>query len=151
MDFKTNKLLAESHMGVVTSEDYVRWAVACLESDMDSKNIRILASLQKPLYSSEVDHYFRLCLKDLGWTMPERRECLLNYARDLAQQIVSGDLSPEDGCRKIYRIASALNYPQELMPWVYFDENLNPSTYHELEGAEWEDAVKDEAANLARL
>jgi hypothetical protein len=99
MDVKTNKLLADIHIGVVTSEDYVQWAVACLESGEDSKNIRILASLQKPLYSSEVDFYFSRCLKDLGWTIPQRRECLLNYARDLAQQIVSGDLSPQDAER----------------------------------------------------
>jgi len=151
MDLKTNKLLAESHLGVVTSEDYVRWAVACLESGQDSKNIRILASMQKPLYSSEVDFYFSRCLKDLGWTMPERRECLLNYARDLAHQIVSGDLSPRDGCRKIYLIASALQYPKELMAWVYFDDNLDPSTYNALEGAELDQAIKDEATNLARL
>lgn len=151
MDSRTNKLLAETHMGVVTSEDYVRWAVACLESDLDSKNIRILASLQKPLYSSEVDVYFKRCLQDLGWTMPEPRECLLNYARDVAQQIVTSELSPLDGCTKIYGIARALNYPQELMVWVYLDENLEPSTYNELEGAEWEHAVKAEAANLARL
>jgi hypothetical protein len=151
MDVKTNKLLADIHIGVVTSEDYVQWAVACLESGEDSKNIRILASLQKPLYSSEVDFYFSRCLKDLGWTIPQRRECLLNYARDLAQQIVSGDLSHQDGCRKIYRVALALNYPKELMEWVYFDDNLDPSTYNELEGAEWEDAIKNQAANLARL
>jgi hypothetical protein len=37
------------------------------------------------------------------------------------------------------------------MEWVYFDDNLDPSTYNELEGAEWEDAIKNQAANLARL
>ncbi len=151
MDFKTNKLLAESHAGVATSEEYVRWAVACLESGMDSKNIRILASLQKPLYSSEVDFYFTRSLQDLGWTMPGRRECLFNYARDLAQQIVSDDVSPRDGCRKIYLIASALQYPKELMAWVYFDDNLEPSTYNALEGTELDEAIKAEAAKLARL
>ena len=151
MDFETNKLLAETHMGVVTSEDYVRWAVTCLESGLDSKNIRILASLEKPLYSPDVDFYFRRCLKDLGWTMPERRECLLNYARDFARQVVSGDLSPDDGSTKIYRIAVALNYPQELMTWVYLHADLEPTTFRELQGAEWDEAIKNEAANLARL
>ena len=151
MDVRTNKLFAELHIGVVTSEDYVRWAVACLESDLDSKNIRILASLQKPLYSSEVDFYFKRCLQDLRWAMPERRECLLNYARDLAQQILSGDLSPQDGCKKIYRVALALNYPKELTEWVYFDDNMDPSTYNALEGTELDEAIKEEAAKLARL
>ena len=151
MNSETNKLLAQSHMGVVTSEDYVRWAVACLESNIDSKNIRILASLQKPLYSSEVDFYFKRCISDLGWTFPERRECLLEYARNLAQQILTGDLSPQDGCGKIYRIVVALDYPKELNTWIYLDDGLYWETYNELQGAEWDEAIKNEAILLTLL
>jgi hypothetical protein len=148
MDFETNKLLAENYMGMVTSEDYVQWAVTCLESDVDSKNIRILASLYKPLYSSEVEYYFSRCLKDLGWTRPEPRECLFNYARDLAQRILSGELSPQDGYSKIYNIALALNYPRELISWVYLDDSMELSIYNDSHGPEWEDAIRDEAARL---
>ena len=151
MNFETNRLLAESHMGLATSEDYVMWAVTCLESNVDSKNIRILASFQKPLHSSEVDDYFNRCMKDLGWTMPERRECLLQYARDLAQQILASDLSPLDGCSRIFKVVAALDYPQELTRWIYLYGGLNPSTYDELEGAEWDDEIKSEAALLAQL
>ena len=151
MNSETNKLLAERHMGLATSEDYVRWAVACLESDVDSKNIRILASLQKPLYSSEVDDYFNRCMEDLGWTMPEPRECLLQYARNVAQQILSNDLSPLDGCSKIFHIAAALNLPRELSPWIYLYEGFDPSTYDDLPEFELDEAIKSEAALLAQL
>ena len=146
MNSETNKLLAERHMGLATSEDCVRWAVACLESNVDSKNIRILASLQKPLYSSEVDDYFNRCMKDLGWTLPEPRDCLLEYARNVAQQILTNDLSPFYGCSKIFDIAVALDFPQELRPWIYLN-----STLDELPESEWDEEIKSEAMLLARL
>jgi hypothetical protein len=149
MNFETNKLLAESHLGLATSEDYVRWAVTCLESDVDSKNIRILASLQKPLYSSEVDDYFKRCMRDLGWTMPEPGECLRQYARELARQILANDLAPLDGCSRIFKVAAALDYPRELTMWIYLYEGLDPSTYDELQEADWDEAIKNEAILLA--
>jgi hypothetical protein len=46
MNSATNALLAQSYLGMATHEDYIDWAVSCLESDIDSKNIRILASRQ---------------------------------------------------------------------------------------------------------
>ena len=146
---ETNKLLAERYLGTATSEDFVDWAVACLESNLDSKNIRILASLQKPLHSSEVDDYFNRCLQDLGWTMPGRQECLLEYARSLAKQILSGDLTPVDGCRKMYRLVVALEYPRELMAWLYLDEGMDWN-YGELQGADLDNAILSEANRLVQ-
>jgi len=132
--------------------DYYKraWAVACLESNIDSKNIRILASLRKPLYSSEVEEYFKRSLDDLGWKLPDRRECLIEYARNSAQQILSGAVSPLDGCRQIYRVVVGLQYPRELMPWLYLDEGLEPGTYSDLQGAEWDDAIVEEAHRFVR-
>ena len=118
---------------------------------MDSKNIRILASLQKPLYSSEVDDYFKRCMKDLGWTIPERGECLFAYARDLARQILANDVSPQDGYRKICDIATALNYPQELKSWIYLHADMESWPQNDVQEAEWENTIRNEAASLARL
>lgn len=150
MNFETNKLFAERYLGTAIPEDYVDWAVACLEADLDTKNVRILASLRDATSSSEVEDYFYRSLKELGWTMPAERECLFEYARDLAQQIVSGDLSPLDGCRQIYRIVYALKFPGEMYSWVYLDEGLHPENLGDLEGAEWEDAIKNEAARFVQ-
>lgn len=142
MNVATLNLLAERHLGLATYEDYVDWAVGCLEADIDSKNIRILASLRKPLYSSEVDEYFKRSLNDLGWTPYEREECLLEYARAVAQQILSAATTPAEGCGKIYRVVVALEYPRELEAWT--------SLYwsYELEGKEWDDEIMKEARRL---
>jgi hypothetical protein len=92
MNAATNKFLADRFLGNVTWEDYVTWAVGCLESGLDSKNIRILASLETPFYSSEVKEYFDRSLQDLGWKQPGRLECLIEYARSIAEHIVNGTL-----------------------------------------------------------
>ena len=148
VNFETLKLWAERYLGTATPEDYVDWAVTCLESDLDSKNIRILASLRNTSSSSEVEDYFYRSLKDLGWTMPDKRECLFAYARGLAQQIVSGDLQPVNGCEQIYRIVYELQYPHEMIAWLYLDEGLSPDDLGDLHGAAWDDAIKSEAARF---
>ena len=150
MNFETTKILAERYLGTATHEDYVDWAVACLESDLDTKNIRILASLRNAASPSEVEDYFNRCLKDLGLTMPDHRECLFEYARGLAQQILSGDLAPLEGCSQIYRIVHELKFPGEMISWVFLDEGLHPENLEDLEGADWDDAIKSEAARLIK-
>jgi hypothetical protein len=145
---ETLKIIAERYLGSAACDDYVAWAVACLEANVDAKNIRILASLRKPLYSSEVDEYFERSLAELGWTMPERRECLLQYARRLAQHIVSRELPPGEGCWKIYRIAAALEYPEELLPWIYLDLALAGA--EELQDGNCENEIISEAERLLK-
>lgn len=150
MNFETNKILAERYLGTATSQDFVDWAVVCLESNMDSKNIRILASLRKPFYSSEVYDYFNRCLQDLGWTMPERQECLLEYARSIAKQILSGDLAPLEGCREIYRIVVALQYPRALMAWIYLYDGLDWANASELQEVDLDNAIFNEANRFVK-
>ena len=148
MNFETYKILAERYLGTVTDEDYVDWAVACLESDLDTKNVRILSSLGKSTSPSEVEDYFNRSLHDLGLTMPDRRQCLVEYARGVAQQIVSGDVSPLDGCGQIYRVVRALDFPHEMIAWLFLDEGLRPDNLGDLQGADWDEAIKSEAARF---
>jgi hypothetical protein len=148
MNLETIKLLAERYLGTATYEQYVDWAVSCLESGIDSKNIRILSALQKPLYPSEVEDYFHRSLKELGWELPEPTECIIEYARTFAQQILSGQVSPVAGCRKIYAVSLALQHPPELRSWLYLDENLEPGTYRDLQGKELDEAITKEARSF---
>jgi hypothetical protein len=63
----------------------------------------------------------------------------------LCSGIVAGTVSPFDGCRKIYSVVVSLQYPKELMPWLYLDEGLEPETYSELSGVAWDTAIIQEA------
>ena len=148
MNFETYKIIAERYLGRATHEDYVDWAVACLESDLDTKNVRILASLDKSASPSEVEDYFNRCLHDLALTTPDRRECLVEYARGVAQRIVSGEVSPLYGCSQIYDVVRELDFPHEMIAWLYLDEGLSPDNLGDLHGADWDEAIKSEAARF---
>ena len=148
MNFETKKILAERYLGTARHEDYVDWAVACLESDLDTKNIRILASLSKSTSPSEVENYFNRSLQDLGLTMPDHRECLVEFARGVAQRIVSNEVSPLYGCGQIYSVVRALDFPHEMIAWLYLDEGLRLDNLGDLEGADWDEAIKSEAARF---
>ena len=148
MYYETINLLALRHLRTIRVEQYVDWALACLESNVDSRSIRILASLQKPLYPVEVEDYFQRSLTELGWTLPSGEECLLSYVRALAEQIASGAIVPVEGCRKIYKIVVALDYPGELMAWVYLDEGQLPGNSDYVEAAELDAAIVREARRL---
>jgi hypothetical protein len=69
----------------------------------------------------------------------------MEYARGFARGIVAGTISPLDGCRKIYSVVVSLQYPKELMPWLYLDEGLEPETYSELSGVPWDTKIIQEA------
>ena len=131
MNSETNNLFANRYMGLSTYEDLVDWAISCLEANLDSKNIRILASMRTSLYPSEVEFYFKRCLQDLGWTIPDQRECLLNYTRYIAEQIVSGDLPPAAGAVKMHHLSTELGHPRELSAWCYLDEESDEEIRNE--------------------
>lgn len=81
----------------------------------------------------------------MGGELPEPKECIIEYSRSFAEEILAGRVTPLEGCRKIYRVVVALEYPRELMSWLYLDEGLEPGTYRDLAGAELDEAIVKEA------
>ena len=149
MNRSTIRLLAENYMRLATHEKFVDWAASSLETGLDTKSIRILASLQKPLFPAEVEDYFYRSLKELDWKLPEPIECVIEYARFFAEEILSGQVSPVEGCRRIYKVVVFLEYPPELMSWLYLDEGLMPDASRELTSAELNAAIIKEAQKFA--
>lgn len=49
------------------------------------------------------------------------------------------------GCHLIYGIYSALEYPVNMIPWLYLDDGLEPGTYQELEGENLDKVIRQEA------
>ena len=129
-------------------EDYVEWALSELEAGVDTPNLCILAGLTKPLYWWDLEHHFDKTLDELKVILPQREHFLLQCARKIAGEIVSGSIAPVAGCHKIYKIFLVLEYPSELSNWLYLDEELEPGTYRELSGAIWDAAIVREAKAL---
>jgi hypothetical protein len=157
MNEATKHFFAKFYLQKVTSEDYVDWAIACLEDGFDSKNLRILSAMSSPLYSSEIDEKFRLALSELNWNFPNEIELLLNYAKEIAQKINSNEINPINGLSKIHEIDISLNYPKELQAWTMLDGGYDPDSnefigdYSDTQKQLLSNAVFREAKKLAEI
>ncbi|MEK7723659.1 MAG: hypothetical protein AAB336_04870 [Acidobacteriota bacterium] len=120
MNEETNTLIAKIHLNKTNIRDFSDWAVSCLEQDLDTKNIRIVAAMYDATSLSEIDTYFRRSLNELGWEFPQEKECLERYAKSVAQQIVDKTISPAGGCEVFYEIHCSLIYLNEEEQFNYF-------------------------------
>lgn len=148
MQRETNRLFARRYLDRATAEDYIDWAVAAIVEGWSSDGLNILAGLSKPFNSLEVQTYFQRALDELRHPIPEETPALHCYADDIAEAIVEGRMSPSRGCRELYHLALEPACSEKLARWVDLDEQLEPETYREIEDAEWEEAVVEEARRL---
>ena len=132
MNEATKHFFEKFYLQQVHTDDYVDWAIACLEDGYDSKNLRILAATEKFAYTYEFEEKFRRALLELEWKFPSEKETLEKYVKDLARAIITDKLNPAEGCHKIYKTVVFLDYPKELSNWIYLDEGLEPETYETL-------------------
>ena len=123
MDEETNTLIAKWYLardsyGTVSARDFSDWAIQLLEQGFDSRNIRILASMFNADIFLEVEGYFHKSLKDLAWEFPNIEDCLLRYARFIANEIIEGKIKPFEGCIIMREIYNALDCPAILANWI---------------------------------
>jgi hypothetical protein len=101
----------------LTSEEALDAASAALDRGTYSESLGQLM-FQKPV-SSEVGPLFKKAMAELGVPIPSRSEALLVVARAYARQIISGELSPYDGARRIWwEVASESDADQSLKSFV---------------------------------
>ncbi len=156
MNDQTLKLFSKYCLHETSAKDFSDWAIYCLEHGIDSKNIRILASMFTAQYESEVSTYFFKSLDDLNWNYPSAENCLLDYAKLIANQILSNDIDLIKGSNEIYKAYLHLDYAPELANWDYLHGGMHPENYEDLvfntNGIEdkhlLEEAIKEEAAKM---
>jgi hypothetical protein len=110
-----------------TRDKRIAWAVRALDMGVSpSPNLSTLAllSVERTPSSWEVDELFRRSLKELDLSTRDRAEGLRQYARDVAEGIVSGSVEPVRGAQEIQAVTEALGYPEDMEPWGNFDEDL---------------------------
>jgi hypothetical protein len=164
MNELTRQLFAQIYLDKITSEDFVDWAIACLEEGLDTRSLRMLAASDKPYYSSDKPYYsieieerFNKALNELVWEKPTEKESLLSYAKMFAREIIEGNISPLKGSHEIFMISLELDYPPELKGWLYLNEGYDPVTMEHLwdsynfphaDREEWNESVIREAKKL---
>ena len=110
-----------------TRDKRIAWAVHALDMGVSpSPNLSTLAllSVERTPSSWEVDDLFRRSLKELNISTRDRELGLRQYARDVAEGIVSGNVAPVRGAHEIQAVTEALGYPEDMEPWGTFDEDL---------------------------
>ena len=142
MTRETRKLLARRYLSDASLNEFVDWAVVLLEAGQDTDHLRMLASLGNAANRADVAYYFEQSLSELGWEAPEPTSLIHHYAQDLAEDIVDGTVAPIDGCHQMYSLYCLLDAPFEMQVWLYLDDQLEQGTYRELEGADWEAAIR---------
>jgi hypothetical protein len=145
MTRETKELFARRYSGAATTEDVIDWAVSLLEVGISTKSVAILAG-QSPRYPSEVEAHFARSLSELGWQVPEREESLRWFVRSTATKILSNEINPREGCKRIYEIASAPELLPEMARWVclYLGHDPDPPC-DDLSGEKYDEAVRREA------
>ena len=117
-------------IGAMTStgrDERIAWAVHALDlGAAPSPNLCTLAllSAERIPNSWQVDDLFRRSLDELGLARPAPEEHLRQHARDVAEGIVSGTVEPLEGVHVLHALSEALGYPEDLVPWDGFDEDL---------------------------
>ncbi|NRA15896.1 MAG: hypothetical protein HRU04_10390 [Oceanospirillaceae bacterium] len=96
---KLELLVGKRASGIAKPKDYTDWAESLLYEDLDSENIGILASMgfERDSDSEEIEAYFQKILTDLNLVLPTEKAALRSYAKVICEQIISGDLDPDDG------------------------------------------------------
>ena len=79
-------------------------AIACeaLADGFDSPSLTALAGEIEPVMSS-IGPLFEAALRELGIPVPTKREAAIRIARSVAVRIVSGELAPYEGARRIWQ------------------------------------------------
>lgn len=127
----TNVLFYKMFNHCVTTEDYVSWAVAMLENDKKSMSLFILSSLNNTNNIFEAEDYFYRTLKELDIQRPFYEEAALDYIRNLAQKIVTGDLNAIETGEAIFTIVCELGYPDKLEVWLDISDKIDEFKYKE--------------------
>jgi hypothetical protein len=133
---RTVELLALRALEMATSTAIAEWGMSALEAGFDSPALRRLAGLAigPPPSQGEVEPLFDAALAELGIPDPGRRDVLIGYLDELAAGLASG-LGPVDETLDLIhrRVVSPLNHSDDVQPWCYLWERLDPETFADID------------------
>jgi hypothetical protein len=107
-----NRAAGQEAISPQSGEAFVDWAIELLCQGETNDNVAILAGLRQPLYTPEVMRYLHLAVRDLGLdaTLLVTPEALWHAIQDFARQIVDREITPKDGCKKLYQLHNDFEY-----------------------------------------
>ena len=111
------ELLCEKYRSRIFASDAIDWAIAELIEGNDSDSLRRLAATLKPTDWWEVEPLLHASFAELGYAWLDETDCYWACAEATARDIVKEQVSPTDGCARMYELSEALEFPSELIRW----------------------------------
>lgn len=145
---RLDKLLWRRAVGEASTAEPVEWAESALLAGLDSPHLRILAGLSQPFHWSEVEHCFERALADFEIVEPEPAEAKRRRVREIAEKIVSGEVSPTRGCCEMRELVETLGYHDDFGDWFYLQEGQEPRNGSKLAPRELNAAIMRQARLL---
>ena len=120
------QLAGKRTLGIARPKDYGAWAESLLMAGEDSENVAILAGIALEKYpdTHDLEDYFQRSLRDLSLTLPTETNSLQSYAAYLCEQMVLGNLKPEQGLRILQTFYSRSDYEPIFSIWDELDEDI---------------------------
>ena len=132
-------------LGQQPPESLPTLATDALVRGLDSPSLRELAGVRAADYQEARDPFQRVC-RELGIRIPTPDQARWSLAYEWAEAIVTGELSPVVGARRIWWEAwEHLGRPNVLTPFVTFASESEDDPDHQ---SEYEDDIRLEAVRL---
>ena len=135
----------------VGADAMVDWATAALSADFDTPSLVILAGLPRASSLSETEPWFVRALDELAIKLPAAEGIRRAYVSVVSRALLAGTIQPADALDLIHsRTVTPLGHPDDLKPWCFIWERLDPSDYHSLDDAGVEQETRALAIEWAR-
>lgn len=125
---KLEILVYKKYKGIVTSDDYIRWAGFLLR-EMDSIELAKLATMNQNTNLFEIEKMFQNVLSEINLKMPSIQEAMYGYISYLEQEILQSNQSPILTAKKICEIAYSEGLEKKQMEWYEISEWIDQLEY----------------------
>ncbi|MCP4725843.1 MAG: hypothetical protein GY863_12440 [bacterium] len=133
----------------------VDWAVRALEKNFDSKNLRILAGMEREDPPEEYLEVFKKVLADFGWSWMSAPQNLRLLVISICIQLLSEELPTGEGASDLLNIfgekwdVGSSDYQEKIyLRWIHLDYGFYPDSLEIIPEICINDFVKAEAVDL---
>ena len=127
-------LLVARSNEAASGEPVVEWAVHALEAGLESAALIELAGLPRTASVFDAGPLLDRALRELGIAPPDLEELLRAYVGVISRALLEGKLAVAAVLDDVHAtVVSPLRHPDDLRPWCYLWESLDPVELRSLE------------------
>ncbi len=117
---KFEQLVAKYVTGNLSADQLPHVAYVGIEEGLQSESLDILAGLEKNESPFVIEKYFNSAIKELGFSIPQRRAAAIIYAIGVAEEIIRGEKDIISGVSEIKNKAiDCYDFFSESKQYVY--------------------------------